>query len=90
MQFRIQNFDIGIMNDVACGNFLRATSFDSNYCRFIAVHFQAKRFYIENNIRNIFPYARNCREFMQYAVNLDGSNCCSRQRREKYATQTIP
>ena len=35
---------------------------------------------IPNNIRHIFHYTRYCGELMQYAVNFDGSNRCTRQR----------
>ncbi|MNR07916.1 hypothetical protein D3C85_1240480 [compost metagenome] len=54
------------------------------------MNLQGKSFKVQNDLRHIFHYARNGRELMQNAVNLDRSHSGSRQGGQQNPAKRVP
>src|SRR5690606_35285151 len=86
---RVEDLDIADSLNVASRNDAWAFLADDHALRAFAFHADGDFLDVQNDIRNVFADARDRREFMQNAINLNGGHGSAAKRRQKYAAQSI-
>ena len=86
---RVKDLDIADSLNVASRNDAWAFLADDHALRALAFHADGDFLDVQNDIRNVFADARDRREFMQNAIDLNGGHGSAAKRRQKHATQSI-
>ena len=86
---RVQNFDIGVLLDVARGHVSAAGHVDEHRFRAIGVQLRGDAFDIEDDFGNVFLYAGDRGDFVQHIVDLDAGNGNSGQGAQEDAAQGV-
>jgi hypothetical protein len=86
---RLEDLDVGVRRDVARRDFLRAADGEREHLRLVAVQLDRQTLEVEQQVGRIFDHARNRRELVQHAVDLDVRDRRARNGREQDAPQRV-
>ena len=88
-QARGHHLDVVTGVDLAGGHLARAVGPQPHALRPFAVHAQSDRLDVQDDVRDILAHARDRREFMQHAVDLDRGHGRALERGQQHATQGV-
>ena len=86
---RIEHFDVAGGLDVASDDGTRTLLGKRKALGPFVFHLDGDFLDVENEICHVLTHAGNRREFMQYAIDLDGGDCRTLQRREQNPAQRV-
>ena len=88
-EIRIEDVDVGERLDLACLHFARAFGLEHEALRTVGVELQRQLFDVQHDVGDVFAHARNGREFVQHAVDLNRGDRGALQRLKQNAAQRV-
>ncbi len=85
----VQDLDVADRLDVTGGNDARTLLADNHALGIVAVHLDGDFLDVQDDVGDIFANARDRRELVQNAVDLDSRDGCTTKRRQENATQSV-
>ena len=85
----VEDFDIAGDGNVACLDFARTGCRKLETLGAFTLHLQCNLLHIQDDVGHVFANASQAGEFMQHAIDLDGSDSCTLQRRQQHPAQGI-
>ena len=89
MKIRVEDLDVGITDDVGSRDLFLTLNVDADDPRLVACHLEAELLEVEDDVRDIVPDARNRGELMEHAIDPDGGNRSTFERRQQHAAQAV-
>ena len=89
MEVRVKDLDVGITDDVGSRYLFFSLNIDADDSRLVARHLEAELFEVEDDVRHIIPDARNRGELVENAIDSDGGNRSTFERRQQHAAQAV-
>ncbi len=89
VRVRLEDLDVGVGLDVAGAHFAGLVDADDQRLRVIAVQLQRNLLEVEDDVGRVFDHARNRRELVEHAVDLDRGDRRAFNRRQQDAPKRV-